>query len=81
MLPVAVRLVGSLVRCRLCRYSIDLHGVATVGELQSIAYDNCSLMMFVDEGCLFKKLLLHGEWFPELAPCLAVKCQDVVCIR
>ncbi len=34
-------------------------------------YDKCSLWLFVDEGCLFQKLLLHSEQFPDSAPYLA----------
>lgn len=34
-------------------------------------YDKCSLWLFVDEGCLFQKLLLHSERFPDSTPYLA----------
>lgn len=34
-------------------------------------YDACSLFMFIDEGCLFQKILLHSKNYPNSAPYLA----------
>lgn len=42
-----------------------------MSKSRSLAYDGCSLLLFVDEGCLFQKLLLHSEQFPDSAPYLA----------
>lgn len=33
-------------------------------------YDDCSLLIFVDEGCLFQKLLLHSKKLPDSTPYL-----------
>lgn len=42
-----------------------------MSKSRSLVYDECSLLLFVDEGCLFQKLLLHSEQFPDSAPYLA----------
>lgn len=38
---------------------------------RSFTYDKCSLNLFLDEGCLFQKMRLHSEMFPQSAPNLA----------
>lgn len=40
-------------------------------EMHLSPYDACSLFMFVDEGCLFQKILLHSKSYPDSAPYLA----------
>ena len=42
-----------------------------MNEIRDSTYDACSLFMFVDEGCLFQKILHHSKKYPQYAPYLA----------